>query len=97
MGAGALVLRKTKGERGKIDGVREWDNEQVSRTGLSCFACSNGWLQAENLNVKKKKSDLNFSFRFCMLFLENVTSFGSLKCKSKFFYKNGTTPNTETI
>lgn len=53
MGAGALVLCKTKGECGKIDGDREWDDEQVSRTGLSCFQCSNDWLQAENLNGKK--------------------------------------------
>lgn len=96
MGAGALVLCKTKGECGKIDGGREWDDEQVSRTGLSCFQYSNDWLQAENPNGKKK-SDPNFSFRICMLFLENVTSFGSLKCKSKFFYENGTTPNTGTI
>lgn len=47
--------------------------------------------------LMEKKSDFNFSFRFCMLFLENVTSFGSLRCKSKCFYKNGTTQNTETI
>lgn len=56
VGAGALVLCKTKGEHGKIDGGREWDNEQVSRTVFSCFQCSNDWLQAvhyENLNGKK--------------------------------------------
>lgn len=47
--------------------------------------------------LMEKKPDLSFSFRSYMLFLENVTSFGSLKCKSKFFYKNGTTPNSETI
>lgn len=47
--------------------------------------------------LMEKHPGFSFSFRFGMLFLENVTSFGSLKCKSKFFHKNGTAPNIETI
>lgn len=97
VGAGALVLCKTQGERGKIDGGREWDSEQVSRTRLSCFQCSNHWLQAENLEGKNIILIFPKDVVCCFWKMENVTSFGSLKCKSKFFHKNGTTPNTETI
>lgn len=47
--------------------------------------------------LMEKRNYFNFSFRFYVLFLDNVTSFGSLKCKSKCFYKNDTTPSNETL